>query len=143
MNKRKLLLTLSILGIFTICSCSKANNSSNQNSNDNPSGNQTTEPLIKTLSKRMPAEFEPVEMVKMCYPNNMPLSVYKTIAKDNKVLLLVNPKSNGASRISEARSALASEGANIDNITFLDMELDDDYYYWVRDFSPFYVFNNK
>ena len=143
MNKRKLLLTLSILGIFTICSCSKANNSSNQNNNDNPSGNQTTEPLIKTLSKRMPAEFEPVEMVKMCYPNNMPLSVYKTIAKNNRVLLLVNPKSNGSSRISEARSALVSEGANIDNITFLDMELDDDYYYWVRDFSPFYVFNNK
>ena len=90
----------------------------------------------------MPAEFEPVKMVKMCYPNNMPLSVYKTIAEDNKVLLLVNPGSSNKSRISEAEQALTDVGTNMDNITMLDMKLDDDYAYWVRDFSPFYVFND-
>ena len=73
----------------------------------------------------------------------MPLNVYKTIAKDNKVLLLVNPDSRNKSRIESARTALTNAGVNIENITFLDMNIDDDYAYWVRDFSPFYVFNDK
>ncbi len=98
--------------------------------------------VIDTISKRMPAEFEPVKMVKMCYPNNMPLSVYKTISKDNKVLLLVNPDDHNRSRIDEARNNFSSAGINLDNVTFIDMNIDDDYAYWVRDFSPFYVFNN-
>ena len=98
---------------------------------------------IATFSKRMPGEFEPLSMVKMCYPNNMPLSVYKKIAEDNKVLLLVNPDYQNRSRIESAKTALTNAGVNINNITFLDMNIDDDYAYWVRDFSPFYVFNDK
>lgn len=97
--------------------------------------------VIETFDKRMSAEFEPCAMVKMCYPNNMPLSAYKEIAKDNKILLLVNPNSSGNSRISSARSALQGAGVNMDNVTFLDMPIDVDYNYWVRDFSPFYVFD--
>ena len=97
--------------------------------------------VIETFSKRMPAEFEPCSMVKMCYPNNMPIEAYKTIAENNKVLLLCNPSTSGASRINSAKNALNNAGANMDNITFLDMDLDSDYTYWVRDFSPFYVFN--
>ncbi len=73
----------------------------------------------------------------------MPLSVYKAIAKDNKVLLLVNPDSHNRSRIESARTALTNAGVNVDNVTFIDMNIDDDYGYWVRDFSPFYVFNDK
>ena len=91
----------------------------------------------------MPSEFEPAAMIKMCYPNNMPLNAYKTIAEDNKVLLLVNPNPNGSSRIGSAKTALSNAGANLDHITFIDMPIDDDYGYWVRDFSPFYVFNDK
>ena len=91
----------------------------------------------------MPGEFEPCEMVKMCYPNNMPLTAYKAIAKDNKVLLLVNPDSRNRSRITQARSDLSNAGVDVDNVTFLDMPIDDDYGYWVRDFSPFYVFKEK
>ncbi len=98
--------------------------------------------VIENISKRMPAEFEPVSRIKMCYPNNMPLSVYKEIAKDNKILLLVNPDSRNKSRINEAKSSFNDEGINLDNVTFVDMNIDDDYSYWVRDFSPFYVFNN-
>ena len=82
-------------------------------------------------------------MVKMCYPNNMPLSAYKAIAKDNKVLLLVNPDGSGRSRKFQARLDLNNAGVNTDNVTFLDMPIDSDYAYWVRDFSPFYVFDNK
>lgn len=98
--------------------------------------------VIETFSKRMPAEFEPVSMVKMCYPNNVPLSVYKTIAEDNKLLVLVNPSNGTQSRISQARQNFINEGINMDNVTFIDMKLNDDYSYWVRDFSPFYVFDN-
>lgn len=100
--------------------------------------------VIETFNKRMPAEFEPCAMVKMCYPNNMPLSAYKEIAKDNKILLLVNPFKNGSSRISSARNTLQDAGVNIDNVKFLDMPIDDpsdDAFFWVRDFSPFYVFD--
>ena len=99
--------------------------------------------VIDNFSLRMPGEFEPCEMVKMCYPNNMPLSAYKAIAKDNKVLLLVNPDSSNHSRITQARSELNNAGVNVNNVTFLDMPIDDDYAYWVRDFSPFYVFKEK
>ena len=91
----------------------------------------------------MPAEFEPAQMIKMCYPINMPLNVYKTIAKDNKVLLLVNPDNSNRSRITKARDELVNGGVNVDNVTFIDMPIDNDYGYWVRDFSPFYVFKNN
>lgn len=98
--------------------------------------------VIENISKRMPAEFEPVSMIKMCYPNNMPLSAYKTIAEDNKVLILTNRSNKGSSRISEARTAFINAGVKMDNVTFIDMDIDYDYTYWVRDFSPFYVFND-
>lgn len=97
---------------------------------------------IPTLSKRMPAEFEKCEMVTMCYPEMMSAAAYKEIAKDNKILLLCNPSSNGSSRISQAQNWVASNGMNSANFTYLDMDLDDDNAYWARDFSPFYVYNN-
>ena len=131
---------------------SSSNSSSSMSSSSSSSSSSNIPPVIgpeepykviETFSKRMPAEFEPVSMVKMCYPNNMPLSAYKTIAENNKILLLVNPNSNNKSRISAARTALSGAGVNLDNVTFLDMNIDDDYSYWVRDFSPFYVFNDK
>ena len=125
-------------------SSSSASSSSSSSSSEIP----PKDPLegytpIASLAKRMPGEFEPCAMVKMCYPNNMPLSAYKAIANDNKVLLLVNPSSSNVSRIMQARNDLVGAGVNIDNVTFLDMPIDSDYAYWVRDFSPFYVFNEK
>ena len=133
MSNKKLLAVLSLTVILAFSSCAK------QTPKVNP--DEGGYKVIETFSKRMPAEFEPVAMVKMCYPNNMPLSAYKTIAEHNKILLLVNPSYNGSSRISSATSALSGAGVNLDNVTFLDMPIDDDYGYWVRDFSPFYVFN--
>lgn len=134
MKKSKALITLSLLSVLAITSCAKPNKNSETSEEEYE--------VIETLSKRMPAEFEPISMVKMCYPNNMPLNVYKTIAEDNKILLLVNPDYNGNSRINEAQIEFVNEGINTNNVTFIDMDLDDDYMYWVRDFSPFYVFNN-
>ena len=139
MYKNKALLTLSILGLFVLCSCHKTPGGITP---IDPGTQDKDVPLIETPEKRMPAEFEPVSMVKMCFPNNVPLDVYKEIAKDNKLLLLCNPESNGRSRVSAAQAVMREVNANMDNITFLDMKMDDDYYYWVRDFSPFYVFND-
>ena len=132
----------------SINSSSSSQASSSSSSSSSSSNPPSTDPLadyapIATFSKRMPAEFEPVSMVKMCYPINMPVNVYKEIAKDNKILLLVNPASNGNSRINTARTYFTNNEVNLDNVTFIDMPIDDDKAYWVRDFSPFYVFNDK
>ena len=97
---------------------------------------------IPTLSKRMPGEFEPCDQVIMCYPEMMDASVYKEIAKDNKILLLCNPSYSGLSRISQAQSWVTSNGMNSENFTYVDMGLDNDNTYWARDFSPFFVYNN-
>ena len=111
---------------------------------EEPKGEEQEESYdtIETFDLRMPAEFEPCEMVKMCYPINMPISAYKTIAEDNKILLLCNPN-HGSSRINQAKSEFSTAGVNMENVTFIDMEIDQDYVYWVRDFSPFYVFKQN
>ena len=130
-------------------SVSSSSSTSSSSSVSSSSAQSSIDPALEGYSpisdfvKRMPGEFEPCKMVKMCYPNNMPLSAYKAIANDNKVLLLVNPDGSGRSRKFQARLDLNNAGVNTDNVTFLDMPIDSDYAYWVRDFSPFYVFNNK
>ena len=99
--------------------------------------------IIDTFTKRMPAEFEPVSMVKVVYPNMMPLSAYKEISDRVPMLVLVNPSRYDESRIEEAKSNFRSANINLDNVTFIDMPIDSDYAAWVRDFSPFYVFDNN
>ena len=147
MKKRRLLLAL--ISSFILSGCDfdiagffNVNNNKSADPVDPGTEDEDSFDVIKTFETRMPAEFEPVKMVKMCYPNNMPLSVYKTIAEDNKILVLTNRGYGGSSRISEATSAFQSAGVNMSNVTFKDMDLDSDYGYWVRDFSPFYVFKN-
>ena len=150
MKTKKIISLLVLVGLISFSSCSNSNNPEVIDPVDpvdpidpiDPTEPEDDYKVIDTLSKRMPAEFEPVSMIKMCYPNNMPLSAYKEIAKDNKILLLVNPDNRNRSRINEAKSSFTSEGVNLNNVTFIDMNIDDDYAYWVRDFSPFYVFNN-
>ena len=143
----------SISSSVSSSSSSTSSSQSSQSSSSSSSSSSSTpiepvDPLanyetIDTFSMRMPAEFEPASMVKMCYPINMPLSVYKSIAETNKILLLVNPDNSNKSRITKARSELVGGGVNVDNVTFIDMPIDSDYAYWVRDFSPFYVFKEK
>ena len=143
----------SISSSVSSSSSSTSSSQSSQSSSSSSSSSSSTpiepvDPLanyetIDTFSMRMPAEFEPASMVKMCYPINMPLSVYKSITETNKVLLLVNPDNSDKSRITKARSELVGGGVNVDNVTFIDMPIDSDYAYWVRDFSPFYVFKEK
>ena len=131
MRKNRLLFPVLLVGMFAITSCFSK-----------PQTREIEEyVVIETPSKRMPAEFEPVSTVKLCYPEMMPLSAYKLIADHNKVLVLVNPNSRGNSRIEEATSRFTAANINMENVTFLDMNLDGDREYWIRDFSPFYVFD--
>ena len=99
--------------------------------------------VIETPGVRMPSEFEPSSMIMMCYPIMMPISVYKTIAEDNQILLLVNYGDGKVSRIEQAKKDFIEAGVNMDHVTFLDMALDEDYAAWARDFSPFYVFRDN
>lgn len=138
MKRNAVLITYLLANILLLSSCVKVNN---VNSDDSGELNPDYQ-IIENISKRMPAEFEPVSMVKMCYPNNVPLSIYKTIAEDNKLLILVNPDSRGRSRIQSAQQDFSDANVDLDNVTFIDMDIDNDYTYWVRDFSPFYVFND-
>jgi len=137
MSKKKLLFPFLLISILSITSCNKGE-----------VGVSIFPPLfiyepIETPTKRMPAEFEPVEKVMVCYPNNMPLSAYKAIAENNELLVLVNFDKDSNSRIEEARADFIAEGVNLDNVTFINAPLGADYSYWVRDFSPFFVFNER
>ena len=168
MQKGRTLLALSLLTMMAFTSCTlklplpSTNKSSNSSNSSSPSsGHGGFSPsfsssdssvvppdpdiyqVIETPSKRMPAEFEPQSQIIMCYPNNMPLSVYKTIADYNNVLVLVNPDSNGKSRVTDANLNLATAGVNMNHVTFRSIDIGDDYYYWARDFNPFFTFYDK
>lgn len=128
---------LIILPLLALTNCANEK----QNKPEEPQKEDNYE-IIENLAKRMPAEFEPSSMIKMVYPNNMPLSVYKEISENNKILLLVNKTHSNKSRIQEAKNAFSEASINLDNITFIDADLDEDYSCWIRDCSPFYVFND-
>lgn len=157
MKRNRLFILSLLIFLLPLSSCTLVSTSSNPDTEEkeneeekeeqeeeeqDPPQEEDAYEVIETPSKRMPAEFEPVSMVKMCYPNNMPLSVYKTIAENNKLLILTNRDEKGKSRISTARNAFTNAEVNMENVTFIDMDIDNDNEYWVRDFSPFYVFNN-
>ena len=132
---------LSLLIIFVLSSCSFKVGPSSPTDPVDPSDPEEYI-VIDSPVKRMPAEFEPVSMVKMIYPFNIDSSVYVTISKETKILLLCNYDSYGKSTINKAKSSLNSLGANMSNISFLDMDLDDGNC-WIRDCSPFYIFNES
>ena len=136
MKTTRILFALSLMSLLALSSCTFTRVTPE---GEVPGEDEGEYEVIETFDIRMPGEFEPSSSVIMCYPNNMPLSVYKTIAKDNKVLLLVN--SSHGSQKTQAQNDFANAGINTDNVTFLDMNLDDDYSYWARDFSPFFTFN--
>ncbi len=141
MKKSKYLFVLSILSTLCFSSCSNSNKTMPIEPVD-PDDPEEYE-IIETFSKRMPAEFEPVEYVKLVYPYTMSANVYKTISDTNKVLLLCDYDDYGRSRVNEAKSSLKNAGCNLSNITFLDMACGYDYECWIRDCSPFYVFDEK
>ncbi|MBO4217060.1 MAG: agmatine deiminase family protein, partial [Clostridia bacterium] len=132
--KRSLVLAMAVITVFSLVACRSSASYDYY----------TDYEIIKTLSVRMPSEYEESSMIMMCYPNMMPMSAYKAIAEDNEILVLVNygldGEGNPVSRMEEAIRVFTDEGVNMDHVTFLDMEIDGDYQNWARDFSPFYVF---
>ena len=83
---------------------------------------------------RFPAEFEPMQAVTIRYPLGIPTSLVKQLSERTKVYVIVT-----SSQQNSARSTFQNAGCNMNNITYFNMSTDS---YWVRDFGPWYIFND-
>ena len=83
---------------------------------------------------RFPAEFEPMQAVTIRYPLGIPTNLVKLLSQRTQVYVLVSQGSQ-----SSARNTFQNAGCNMSNITFYNMSTDS---YWVRDYAPWYIFNN-
>ena len=93
---------------------------------------QETDPPTGTV--RFPAEFEPMQAVTIRYPLGIPTSLVKQLSDRTKVYVIVT-----SSQQNSARNTFQNAGCNMDNISFYNMTTDS---YWVRDFGPWYIFND-
>ena len=102
------------------------------NSNVRSSLYQETDPPTGTV--RFPAEFEPMQAVTIRYPLGIPTSLVKDLSERTKVYVIVT-----SSQQNSARNTFQNAGCNMDNISYFNMTTDS---YWVRDFGPWYIFND-
>ena len=102
------------------------------NSNLRSSLYQETDPPTGTV--RFPAEFEPMQAVTIRYPLGIPTSLVKQLSDRTKVYVIVTN-----SQQNSARNTFQNAGCNMNNISFYNMSTDS---YWVRDFGPWYIFND-
>ena len=93
--------------------------------------NETNPP---TGTVRFPAEFEPMQAVTIRYPLGIPTSLVKQLSDRTKVYVIVT-----SSQQNSARNTFQNAGCNMNNITYFNMSTDS---YWVRDFGPWYIFND-
>ena len=102
------------------------------NSNVRSSLYQETDPPTGTV--RFPAEFEPMQAVTIRYPLGIPTSLVKQLSERTKVYVIVT-----SSQQNSARNTFQNAGCNMNNISYYNMTTDS---YWVRDFGPWYIFND-
>ena len=102
------------------------------NSNERSSLYQETDPPTGTV--RFPAEFEPMQAVTIRYPLGIPTSLVKQLSERTRVYVIVT-----SSQQNSARNTFQNAGCNMDNISYFNMTTDS---YWVRDFGPWYIFND-
>lgn len=77
-------------------------------------------------------EFGPTESVLIRYPFGIPMSLIKEMAKDGKVITIVN----SASQQATVNSQYQSNGVNTANCSYLIANTDS---YWTRDYGPWYI----
>ncbi|MBK7213807.1 MAG: agmatine deiminase family protein [Bacteroidales bacterium] len=77
-------------------------------------------------------EFGPTESVLIRYPFGIPMSLIKEMAKDGKVITIVN----SASQQTTVNSQYQSNGVNTANCSYLIANSDS---YWTRDYGPWYI----
>ena len=84
---------------------------------------------------RFPAEYEPMQAVMIVYPLGIPVELVREMAEDCKVITVVESYDQ-----SSAQSEFQSANVNMDNVEFLNASTNS---YWIRDFGPWYIFNDK
>ncbi len=92
----------------------------------------STEP--PTGEVRFPAEFEPMQAVMIRYPLGIPYEVVAEMSEDCKVITIVSNYYQ-----SQAEAEYAANNVNMDNCIFVNATTDS---YWIRDFGPWYIFND-
>ncbi len=81
-----------------------------------------------------PGEFGRVEAVMFAHPINVPFELIVEISKDVKAIIIVENER----RLNMIRARLTNDGANMNNVEFLQFPTDR---YWTRDYGPWVVFN--
>lgn len=84
---------------------------------------------------RFVGEFEPMQGVMIRYPLGIPTSLVVQLANNCHVYCIVS-----TSYQSNAQNTFQNAGVNMSNVTFVNAPTDS---YWVRDYGPWYIFEDK
>ena len=88
-----------------------------------------------TGSPRFVAEFEPMQGVTIRYPLGIPISLVAQLADNCQVYCIVSNANQ-----QKAHNAFSNAGVNMNNVSFVNAATDS---YWVRDYGPWYIFEDK
>ncbi len=94
-----------------------------------------TETDPPTGEPRFVAEFEPMQGVMICYPLGIPLDLVALLSNNCRVYCIVSNYQQ-----TSAQNQFQIAGVNMDNVTFVNATTDS---YWVRDFGPWYIFEDR
>ena len=84
---------------------------------------------------RFVAEFEPMQGVTIRYPLGIPESLVAQFSNNCMVYCIVS-----SSYQNQAQNAFQNAGVNMDNLTFVNAPTNS---YWVRDYGPWYIFEDR
>lgn len=105
---------------------------------------QTTAP---TGEVRFPAEFEPVQAVMVVYPLNVPYQLLQEISENCKLITVINRRNNSSATIEDIKTEYSNNGVTTSNCEFIEIKnevIEDGLNsYWIRDFGPWYIFEDK
>ena len=88
-----------------------------------------------TGKPRFVAEFEPMQGVMIRFPLGIPESLVADFSNNCQVYCIVSDSCQN-----EAYQTFVDAGVNIDRVTFVNAPTDT---YWVRDYGPWYIFEDK
>ncbi len=84
---------------------------------------------------RFVAEFEPMQGVMIRYPLGIPTSLVAQLSNNCHVYCIVS-----TSQQNQAQNSFQNAGVNMANLTFVNAPTDS---YWVRDYGPWYIFEDR
>ena len=108
---------------------------SEEEMHDTSRGMNFVETNPPTGEPRFVAEFEPMQGVMIRYPLGIPTSLVAQLSNNCMVYCIVS-----TSQQNSAQNDFQNAGVNMNNITFVNAQTDS---YWVRDYGPWYIFENR